>query len=178
MEMSTGPFFDIYSQSCTTMSFPSDDQNVPFQGIYRVTFSAKRRSGVTKEEFSRRFALHGQKAGLVVVKHNGISYVQVWSIRETRHTHLISTQNHLPDSHAVALKENLGPEIAQHLNFVDTDGITTLVFPTVDDLANFFRDPAHGESLNADVAEFANVSTVSISLGDDLVVVEKGRVMV
>ena len=68
--------------------------------------------------------------------------------------------------------------MAQYLNFVDADGITSLVFPTVDDLANFFRDPAHAESLNADVDEFTDVSTVSISLGDDLVVVEKGRVVV
>lgn len=70
-------FFRIYSQSRITMSLPSNNQNVPFQGVYRVTFSARRRSGVSKEEFSRRFALHGHKAGPVVVRHNGISYVQV-----------------------------------------------------------------------------------------------------
>lgn len=51
-------------------------------GVWRATVSARRKEGLTKEEFSRRFALHGKLAGPLVVKHNGISYLQVWMMKQ------------------------------------------------------------------------------------------------
>ncbi|KAJ5595028.1 uncharacterized protein N7459_001236 [Penicillium hispanicum] len=51
----------------------------------------------------------------------------------------------------------------------------TLIFPTAGDLADFFRDPAHEKTLNADVADFADVAAINISLGDELVIVEDGK---
>lgn len=50
----------------------------PFSDVWRVTVTGKRKEGVSKEEFSRRYALHGKLAGPLVVKYNGISYRLVW----------------------------------------------------------------------------------------------------
>lgn len=59
------------------MSSENTTNSAPLPGVWRATVSAKRKEGVTKDEFSRRFALHGKLAGPLVVKHNGISYLQV-----------------------------------------------------------------------------------------------------
>lgn len=56
--------------------------SIPLSGVWRATVSARRKEGLTKEEFSRRFARHGTLAGPVVVKHNGISYLQVCTIED------------------------------------------------------------------------------------------------
>lgn len=62
----------------------SDDKSasIPLGGVWRATVSARRKEGLTKEEFSRRFARHGTLAGPIVVKHNGISYLQVCMIAD------------------------------------------------------------------------------------------------
>ncbi|KAF4954805.1 hypothetical protein FSARC_12022 [Fusarium sarcochroum] len=141
------------------MSTADKTATAPFKGIFRATVSAKRKEGVSKAEFSRRFTLHGKMAGPVILKHNGISYVQ----------------HHLFESHAASFKEHLGPEMAQQFVFSDTDGIITLIFPTVKDMAGFFSDPAHEETLNADVADFADASSVKISVGDELQIIWGGE---
>ncbi|KAM0555027.1 hypothetical protein ACHAPJ_006375 [Fusarium lateritium] len=141
------------------MSTANKTTTAPFKGIFRATVWAKRKEGVSRAEFSRRFALHGKLAGPVIMKHNGISYVQ----------------HHVLESHAESLEEHLGPEMAQHFVFSDVDGIITLIFPTVENMAGFFSDPAHEESLNADVAEFADVSSVKISVGDELQIIYEGK---
>ncbi|KAK0762740.1 hypothetical protein V8C43DRAFT_321673 [Trichoderma afarasin] len=135
--------------------------SIPLSGVWRATVSARRKEGLTKEEFSRRFARHGTLAGPVVVKHNGISYLQ----------------HHLTDTLATKFKEELGPQLAPHFPIAEIDGITTLIFPTAKDLAAFFADPAHNESLNADVAEFADVTSVQFSVGDELAVVQDGKLL-
>ncbi|UKZ74887.1 hypothetical protein TrVFT333_002557 [Trichoderma virens FT-333] len=141
----------------------SDNSNapIPLGGVWRATVSARRKEGLTKEEFSRRFALHGKLAGPIVVKHNGISYLQ----------------HHLTDTFAAKFKEELGPELAPHFSIAEIDGITTLLFPTAKDLAAFFADPAHNEKLNADVAEFADATSVQFSVGDELAVVKDGKML-
>lgn len=78
---------------------------------------------------------------------------------------------------ATKFKEELGPQLAPHFPIAEIDGITTLIFPTAKDLAAFFADPAHNESLNADVAEFADVTSVQFSVGDELAVVEGGKLL-
>ncbi|KAL7949282.1 hypothetical protein V8C42DRAFT_361848 [Trichoderma barbatum] len=139
----------------------SDNTSAPIHlgGVWRATVSARRKEGLTKEEFSRRFALHGKLAGPIVVKHNSISYLQ----------------HHLTDTFATKFKEELGPQLSPHFPIADIDGITTLLFPTAKDLAAFFKDPAHDETLNADVAEFADVTSVQFSVGDELAVVKDGK---
>ncbi|KAL7904902.1 hypothetical protein GGI35DRAFT_484110 [Trichoderma velutinum] len=141
----------------------SDNNSAPIAlgGVWRATVSARRKEGLTKEEFSRRFALHGTLAGPIVVKHNGISYLQ----------------HHLTDTLATKFKEELGPQLAPHFPIAEIDGITTLIFPTAKDLAAFFADPAHNEKLNADVAEFADVTSVQFSVGDELTVVKDGKLL-
>ncbi|RFU74620.1 hypothetical protein TARUN_7634 [Trichoderma arundinaceum] len=134
----------------------------PPSGVWRATVSAKRKEGLSKEEFSRRFALHGKLAGPLVVKHNGISYLQ----------------HHLTEPHAIKFKGELGPQLAPHFPVADIDGITTLIFPTAKDLAAFFSDPLHDEKLNADVSEFADVTSVQFSVGDELVVVQDGKLLI
>ncbi|KAM0248849.1 hypothetical protein ACHAQJ_009281 [Trichoderma viride] len=141
------------------MSNNSSTTAPPLSGVWRATVSAKRKEGLTKEEFSRRFGLHGKLAGPIVVKHNGISYLQ----------------HHLTESLATEFKGELGPKLAPHFPIADIDGITTLIFPTAKDLAGFFSDPAHDEKLNADVAEFADVTSVQFSVGDELAIVQEGK---
>lgn len=79
------------------------------------------------------------------------------------------------ESLATKFKEEIGAELAPFFPISDIDGITTLIFPTAKDMAGFFSDPAHGERLNADVAEFADVTSVSFSVGDELAVVQDGK---
>ncbi|KAF5013629.1 hypothetical protein FDECE_390 [Fusarium decemcellulare] len=126
-----------------------------FSKVYRATVSAKRKPGVSQEEFSRRFAHHGTLAGPVLKKHNCITYIQ----------------HHVFDSYAEEFKSKLGPEMAAHLSFAEADGIINLIFPTLDDLVGFFKDPAHAESLNADVAEFADPVSTTFAIGDEVVVI-------
>ncbi|KAK5997941.1 hypothetical protein PT974_00309 [Cladobotryum mycophilum] len=141
------------------MSDSKTTSKSPFSGVCRATVSGSRKEGVSKEEFSRRFALHGEKAGPVAMKHNAISYLQ----------------HHLPSSTAVEFRKEIGEELAQHFIVSDMDGISTLIFPTVADMAAFFRDPAHAEYLNADVAEYCDFTTVQFSVGDELPVVVDGK---
>ena len=68
--------------------------------------------------------------------------------------------------------------MAPFFNFVQADGINTLIFPTMDDLVGFFKDPAHDEALNADVAEFADPTTVTFAVGDENVVIDGGKLLV
>lgn len=72
----------------------------------------------------------------------------------------------------------LGPELAPYMNFVDADGIVTAVFPTAKDMAEFFRDPLHASKLNADVAEYADIMTVKLGVGDEFVVVQDGKLVI
>jgi hypothetical protein len=58
-----------------------------FSKVYRATVFAKRKEGVTQEEFSRRFARHGTLAGPVIKKHNGIAYIQVTRLPLARFQH-------------------------------------------------------------------------------------------
>lgn len=157
------------------MNVPRNKDSKTLKGVFKVTFFAKRKQGITKSEFSRRFAIHGEMAGPVVSRNNGSSYVQVWySHLENIWRYLlilVLLQSHSSDSHVAWLSDKLGPVMAQQLTFADIDGMTTLWFPAAEDLANFFLDPAHEGFLNADVAEFADVSTVSIFVGDELDVV-------
>ncbi|RSL65889.1 hypothetical protein CEP54_004027 [Fusarium duplospermum] len=135
---------------------------MPFSKVYRATVFAKRKDGVSQEEFSRRFARHGTLAGPVIKKHNGIAYVQ----------------HHVSDAYAEEFKEKIGPEMVPFFNFTQADGINTLIFPTMDDLVGFFKDPAHEETLNADVAEFADPTSVTFAVGDENVVIEDGKLLV
>jgi hypothetical protein len=68
--------------------------------------------------------------------------------------------------------------MAPFFNFAQADGINTLIFPTMDDLVGFFKDPAHDEALNADVAEFADPTTVTFAVGDENVVIDGGKLLV
>ncbi|KAM0428864.1 hypothetical protein ACHAPT_006664 [Fusarium lateritium] len=133
-----------------------------FSKVYRATVLAKRKEGVSQDEFSRRFAHHGTLAGPVIKKHNGISYIQ----------------HHIFDAYVEQFKGKIGPEMAPFFNFTEADGIITLVFPTMDDLVGFFKDPAHEETLNADVAEFADPTSVTFAVGDQNVVIEGGKLLV
>ncbi|KAF4468120.1 hypothetical protein FALBO_4995 [Fusarium albosuccineum] len=137
-----------------------------FSKIYRATVSAKRKPGVSQEEFSRRFAHHGTLAGPVLKKHDCITYIQVpW---------LPCTPGRLSQE----FKSKLGPDMAAHLSFAEADGIINLIFPTLDDLVGFFKDPAHAESLNADVAEFADPVSTTFAIGDEVVVIQGGELRV
>jgi hypothetical protein len=57
----------------------------------------------------------------------------------------------------------------------DTDGVSTLVFPTAEDLAGFISDPEYGEELVADASEFGDVTSIKVAVGNELVVVEDGK---
>ncbi|TFB06914.1 hypothetical protein CCMA1212_001309 [Trichoderma ghanense] len=131
---------------------------IPLDGIWRVTAWSKRKEGMTEEEFSRRFAQHGRLAGPLVVKHNGISYVQ----------------HHLTDTFVTKLKEELGPQHALKFSIADVDGIVTITFPSAKDLAAFIVDTDQNEELNADTAECVDLTSIQISVGDELVVVKDG----
>ncbi|KAH0492057.1 hypothetical protein TgHK011_007024 [Trichoderma gracile] len=115
---------------------------IPPGGVWRMTVWGKRKEGLSKEEFSRRFAQHGRLAGPLVVKYNGISYLQ----------------HHLTDNYINEVKNELGPEHPLPFPIADVDGITTLTFPTAKDLAAFIVDAGNDETLNADAAEMENSS--------------------
>lgn len=164
------------------MSNSSSNNDRPLRGVWRATVFAKRKEGVSNEEFSVRFARHAKLAGPVMVKHNALSYVQV-CLSENVVKLLIaninrSQKHHILQSHKVRLSTLLGPELAPHITFTDADGIVTSVFPSAEDMSAFFRDEAHATTLNADVAEFADVTTVTLGIGDELVVVEGGKILV
>lgn len=67
--------------------------------------------------------------------------------------------------------------MAAFLNFVKADGITNLVFPSLDDLVAFFNDPEHEKTLNPDVAEFADAATVTFAVGKELSVIQNGKLV-
>jgi hypothetical protein len=90
---------------------------------------------------------------------------------------LCFTQQHRLAKYEDDFKTTLGPEASAFFDFIDADGLITLVFPTVADLMGFFGDPAHEEDLNKDVAEFATLGTVRITLGDENPVIENGRLV-
>jgi hypothetical protein len=46
------------------------------------------------------------------------------------------------------------------------------------DLIGFLADPAHEEYLNADVAQFATLGTVRMTLGDEYRVIDNGTLLV
>jgi hypothetical protein len=71
-------------------------------------------------------------------------------------------------------KAALGPEASTFFDFIDVDGLITVIFPTMADLSGFLADPAHQDYLNADVAEYATLGTVRITLGDEYRVIEAG----
>ncbi|KAL7892977.1 hypothetical protein HDV63DRAFT_413525 [Trichoderma sp. SZMC 28014] len=143
------------------MSGNSSNDAPSFSDVWRVTITGKKKEGLSEEEFTRRYALHGKLAGPLVVKYNGISY-RVHRIR---------------GSHAEELKEKLGPELSSQLTIGDIDGVSTLVFPTAKDLAGFISDPEYASKLLPDVSEFGDVTSVQLSVGDELVVVDDSKLV-
>ncbi|KAL6886833.1 hypothetical protein GGI43DRAFT_431750 [Trichoderma evansii] len=133
----------------------------PLGNLWRVTITGKRKGGWTREEFSRRYSLHGKLAGPFVEKYNGISY----------------RLHHILDSHAEKLKEELSPQLSSQFSIADIDGFSTIVFPTAKDLAGFFSDPAYAK-LAADASEFGDVTSIQFSVGDEQVVVQDGKCIV
>jgi hypothetical protein len=53
-----------------------------------------------------------------------------------------------------------------------------MIFPKVADLSSFLADPAHLEYLNPDIAEFATLGTVRMTLGDEYRVIQDGVLLV
>ncbi|KAL6874324.1 hypothetical protein HDV57DRAFT_244403 [Trichoderma longibrachiatum] len=133
--------------------------DIPSGGVWRMTVWGKRKEGLSKEEFSRRFAQHGRLAGPLVVKYNGISYLQ----------------HHLTDTLTAKVKEELGAEHPLPFPIADTDGITTLTFPTVKDLTAFIAGAGQDETLNADAAECVDKTSIQLSVGHELAVVQNGK---
>ncbi|KAH8702020.1 hypothetical protein BGW36DRAFT_110018 [Talaromyces proteolyticus] len=128
------------------------------KNVVRATVFATKRADLSQEEFSRRFASHGQLVSKVLLKHNAISY----------------HQQHRLAKYEDDFKTTLGAEVSAFFDFLDADGLVTTVFPTIADLVGFFGDPAHEEYLNKDIAEFATLGTVRINIGDENTVIENG----
>jgi hypothetical protein len=83
-------------------------------------------------------------------------------------------QQHRVAKYETEFKTAVGPEASAIFDFIDADGLVTYSFPTMADLTGFLDDPAHGEYLNADVAEFATLGTVRMTLGDEYDVIVNG----
>jgi hypothetical protein len=87
-------------------------------------------------------------------------------------------QQHRVAKYETEFKTALGPETSAFFDFIDADALVTYAFPTMADLSGFLADPAHEEYLNADVAEFATLGTVRITLGDEYRVIDNGTLLV
>ena len=147
--------------------------------VVRATVFATKRAGTSNEEFSRRFAKHGLLAGKVMLKYNVISYHQVSYLSiDTLKLLPDTNQQHRKANYESEFKTAIGPAVSAFFDFIDADGLITMVFPTMADFAGFFADPAHKEYLNADVAEYATLGTVRISLGHEYRVVDNGALIV
>jgi hypothetical protein len=154
-----------------------------FKKVVRATVFATKRADISGEVFSQRFAKHGGMVGKVMLKYNVISYHQVRAqdyldtINSVSFWHILIQQHRLA-KYDNEFKASIGQETSALFDMIDADGLITVVFPTMEDYCGFLADPAHNEYLNADVAEFARMETVRITLGDEYRVIDDGVLLV